>query len=425
MSQKCRLCGASDLESVLDLGASPPCELFLTKEQLDATEPNYPLHLRICGKCSLVQLPALIAPDDIFSEYAYYSSFSPSYVEHARSYVDRAVNELRLAKDSFVVEVASNDGYLLQHVVERGIRCLGIEPSRNVGDVARQLGIPTETAFLSPESGSRIRSSHGPANLVVANNVYAHVPDLIGFTKGLAQLVADDGWITIEVQHLLSLVELTQFDTIYHEHFQYYTVTSAMEALASGGLSLVDVELIPTHGGSIRLWAQLDRSASAPSDRVRELMDREQQAGLLKAGGFDDFVQRVARVKRDLLRFLIDAADGGKRVVGYGAPGKGNTLLNYCGIRPDLLAYTVDRNPYKHGRFTPGTRIPVVPVEQIAEDRPDFVLVLPWNLRAEITQQLAYIGDWGGNLVYAIPALEVLEPRSGNVVDARRGGGSR
>ncbi|MFF4774470.1 class I SAM-dependent methyltransferase [Microtetraspora fusca] len=401
----CRLCGSSNLAGVLDLGATPPCERFLTEEMLGEPEITYPLHLRICADCRLAQIPPLITPEETFTEYAYFSSYSTSWVRHARAYVDDAVERLR---PSFVVEVASNDGYLLRHVVERGIRCLGIEPSANVGRAAKEAGVPTRTAFLGPETGAAVRAEHGPADLVVANNVYAHVPDVVGFTEGLRALVADDGWVSIEVQHLLTLVELNQYDTIYHEHFQYYTVASARRALATGGLALVDVELLPTHGGSIRLWARPEDAAGEPSDRVVEVLDREKAAGLHDMSGYVEFADRVATLRRDLLRFLVDAAAKGRTVVGYGAPGKGNTLLNHCGIRPDLLRYTVDRNPYKHGRYTPGVRIPILPPERIALDRPDYVLVLPWNLREEITGQLAYVREWGGRLVFPIPALEVV-----------------
>ncbi|MBX6383681.1 MAG: class I SAM-dependent methyltransferase [Microbispora sp.] len=404
----CRLCGSTALASIVDLGATPPCERFLTREQLDEPEPTYPLHLRLCTECRLAQIPPLITPEDTFTEYAYFSSYSTSWVEHARRFVAGAVERLGLSADSFVVEVASNDGYLLRHVVERGIRCLGIEPSANVGQVAKDAGVPTLTAFLTPETGAAVREEHGPADLVVANNVYAHIPDIIGFTRGLRALVADDGWVSIEVQHLLTLIEGTQYDTIYHEHFQYYTVASAQRALASGGLALVDVESLPTHGGSIRLWARPAETAGEPGPRVADLLAREKGAGLHELSGYAEFASRVARVRRELLAFLIRAAEEGRTVVGYGAPGKGNTLLNHCGIRPDLLPYTVDRNPYKHGRFTPGTRIPVLPPERIAQDRPDYVLVLPWNLRTEITEQLAYVRDWGGRLVFPIPRLEVV-----------------
>jgi len=402
----CRLCGSTNLASVVDLGATPPCELFLSAEQVDEPEMTYPLHLRLCGECLLAQLPPLITPEETFTEYAYFSSYSTSWVAHAKEFVDAQVARL---DPGFVVEVASNDGYLLQHVVERGIRCLGIEPSVNVGAAAREKGVPTVTEFLSQETAAAVRAEHGPADLVVANNVYAHIPDVVGFTKGLRELVADDGWVSIEVQHLLTLIEQNQYDTIYHEHFQYYTVASAQRALASGGLSLVDVELVPTHGGSIRLLAQPAEVAGEPTQRVLDVLAREKAAGLHELAGYTEFARRVAAVRRDLLRFLVDAAARGKTVVGYGAPGKGNTLLNHCGIRPDLLAYTVDRNPYKHGRFTPGTRIPILPPEQIAVDKPDYVLVLPWNLRTELSAQLSYVGEWGGKLVFPIPHLEIVE----------------
>jgi hypothetical protein len=406
----CRICGSSALRSFLDLGASPPCQRLLTAEQLDEPEPTYPLHVRVCERCLLAQVPPLVAPEDIFTDYAYFSSYSSSWVSHAERFVDDAVDRVGLGSESFVVEVASNDGYLLQHVVGRGIRCLGVEPSVNVGKAAQDKGVPTLTAFLNPETGAAVRAEYGPAHLVVANNVYAHIPDVVGFTHGLRRLVADDGWVSIEVQHLLTLVQHTEFDTVYHEHFQYYTVLTAQRALASGGLALVDVELLPTHGGSIRLWARPEEIAGPPSSRVTEVLAAEAAAGLTTAEGHDGFAHSVSRVRSALLRFLLDAQAEGKTVVGYGAPGKGNTLLNYCGIRPDLLAYTVDLNPYKQGKFTPGTRIPIHSPAQITADRPDYVLILPWNLRAELLEQLAYVGEWGGQLVFPIPTLEVVKP---------------
>lgn len=406
----CRLCGSARLQTFVDLGATPPCEQFLGPDELDAPESTYPLHVRVCEDCLLAQLPPLITPEETFTEYAYFSSFSTSWVEHAERFVDDAARGLGLGTDSFVAEVASNDGYLLQHVVARGLRCLGIEPSLNVGETARDRGIPTLTAFLSPEVGYQVRADHGPADLVVANNVYAHIPDVVGFTEGLRALVADDGWVVIEVQHLLTLMQNTQFDTVYHEHFQYYTVGTASRALAAGGLTLVDVEQLPTHGGSVRLWARPTETAGAPSTAVAEVLACEAAAGLTSLEGHAGFAAAVDRVRADLLRFLLDAAAAGQTVVGYGAPGKGNTLLNYCGIRTDLLRYTVDRNPYKDGCFTPGTRIPIHAPDRIAADRPDFVLVLPWNLRAEIAEQLSYIRGWGGRLVFPIPTLEVVAP---------------
>ena len=407
-SSRCRLCGAGGLHSVVDLGASPPCERFLTAAQLDEPEPTYPLHLRVCPECWLAQLPPLITPEDTFTEYAYFSSFATSWVEHAGRFVTAAADKLGLGPDSFVVEVASNDGYLLKHVVDAGIRCLGIEPAVNVGAVARERGVPTRTAFLDANTGAAVRAEHGPADLVVANNVYAHIPDILGFTRGLRALLADDGWLSVEVQYLASLIAENQYDTIYHEHFQYYTVTSAQRALATGGLTLVDVELLPTHGGSIRLWARPAETGAEPGPRVIERLAAE--AELRTTGGYTDFAARVGLVRRQLLHFLVDAAERGQTVVGYGAPGKGNTLLNHCGVRPDLLRYTVDRNPYKHGRFTPGTRIPILPPDRIAEDKPDFVLILPWNLRTELIEQLSYVGSWGGRLVFPVPRLEILTP---------------
>nr|WP_143231249.1 class I SAM-dependent methyltransferase [Actinosynnema sp. ALI-1.44] len=401
----CRLCGSDELESVVDLGATPPCERFLAAAQLDEPELTYPLHLRVCRACLLAQIPPLITPEDTFTEYAYFSSFSTSWVDHARRFVDKAVER---TNPGFVVEVASNDGYLLQHVVAKGIRCLGIEPSVNVGAAAREKGVPTTTAFLGKQSAAAVRAEHGPADLVVANNVYAHIPDIQGFTAGLRELVKDDGWVSIEVQHLLSLVQHNQYDTIYHEHFQYYTVASAQRALASSGLHVVDVELLPTHGGSIRIWAR--PVPDQPTKAVGFVLEEERRAGLHDMSGYQDFARDVDTVRQNLLRFLLGASATGKTVVGYGAPGKGNTLLNHCGIRPDILKYTVDRNPYKHGRFTPGTRIPIHPPERIAADRPDYVLVLPWNLRTELTEQLSYVGEWGGRLVFPIPTLEEVRP---------------
>jgi SAM-dependent methyltransferase len=407
---RCRLCDSIRLVSVLDLGATPPCETFLAADELDLPESTFPLHLRLCEDCLLLQIPALITPQETFTEYAYFSSYSDSWVHHAKTFVDDAVERFGLGPDSFVVEVASNDGYLLQHVVAAGIPCLGIEPSVNVGAAARQRGVPTVTAFLDEQQGASVRAERGPADLVIANNVYAHVPDLLGFTRSLRRLLADDGWLSIEVHHALNLVSLGQFDTIYHEHFQYYTVLSAMRALATAGLAVVDVELISTHGGSIRVWARPKESAGTPSERLTEVLRLEEAAGLHRVDGYLQLRSRTEAVRHEILRFLLDRRAEGARVVGYGAPGKGNTLLNYCGIRSDLLEYTVDRNPYKHGRFTPGTRIPIYEPDQIDKDRPDVVLVLPWNLETELTEQLGYIADWGGRLVFPLPTLHTAVP---------------
>ncbi|MCV7091325.1 class I SAM-dependent methyltransferase [Mycobacterium interjectum] len=405
----CRLCDSDRLISVLDLGATPPCEKFLAADEIDLAEPTFPLHLRLCADCLLLQIPSLITPEDTFTEYAYFASYSDSWVQHAKDFVDGAIRRLELGSDSRVVEVASNDGYLLQHVVAAGVPCLGIEPSANVGAAARERNVPTVTAFLNEEIAAKVRNEHGPADLVVANNVYAHIPDLRGFTRSLRMLMDDDGWLSIEVHHALNLVRLGQFDTIYHEHFQYYTLFSAICALATAGLAVVDVELLPTHGGSIRVWARSAEIAGKPTERVEKVMRLEEAAGLHHVDGYLQLRPRTEAIRHELLRFLLQCRADGKRVVGYGAPGKGNTLLNYCGIRTDLLEYTVDRNPYKHGRFTPGTRIPIHGPERIAVDRPDVVVALPWNLETELTEQLGYIAEWGGQLVFPLPTLHTAE----------------
>jgi SAM-dependent methyltransferase len=403
----CRLCGRPLTDVFVDLGMSPPCESYVPAERLESQEVFYPLRVWICADCLLVQLPAHMSGEDIFSDYAYFSSYSTSWVEHARVFTEHAAERVGLTPTSLVVEVASNDGYLLQHLVARGIPVLGIEPAANVAAVAVERGVPTRVAFLGEAEGARVRAEHGPADLVVANNVFAHVPDVRDFTLGLAALLADDGWLSIEVPHLMRLIEFSQYDTIYHEHFQYYTLLTAQRVLATAGLAVADVEELPSHGGSLRIWARHEMYAGTVSGAVGDLLAEEERRGLHGLEGHRGFAEAVAKVKRDLLDFLCTAAERGERVVGYGAPGKGNTLLNHCGIRADLLRYTVDRSPYKQGMFLPGTHIPILPPEVITEDRPDYVLLLPWNLRTEITEQLAYIREWGGRIVVPIPALEI------------------
>lgn len=407
----CRVCGAALNRTFVDLGASPPCEAILSAAQAQGGEPAYPLHVRICEQCLLVQLPEVIPAGEIFTDdYAYFSSFSTSWLEHARRYTHQMIERLGLDGESFVVEVASNDGYLLRHVKDAGIRCLGIEPTANTAAAAQAAGIATEVVFLDEATGVEIATRYGLADLVVANNVYAHVPDLRGFTKGLAALLAPEGTLTMEFPHLMRLIEQRQYDTIYHEHFQYYILRTAQRAAALGGLVVVDVEELPTHGGSLRIYCRHEGHAGAPSRAVEELLAREEAAGLHTLEGHQGFEAAVRAVKRGLLRFLLDAQEAGKRVVGYGAPGKGNTLLNHCGIRGDLIEFTVDRNPHKHGKFLPGSRIPVLAPEAIDAARPDYILVLPWNLREEISAQLHYVADWGGQLVFAIPTLQVVNP---------------
>jgi SAM-dependent methyltransferase len=403
----CRLCGAELTETFVDLGMSPLCESYISADRVDAPETFYPLHVRTCSECLLVQLPAYVAGEEIFSDYLYFSSYSSSWVEHARRYSVAMIEKLNLTAESLVAEVASNDGYLLQHFVAAGIPVIGVEPAGNVAAVAREKGIRTEVCFLGPETGESVAAQYGRADLVAANNVYAHIPDIIGFSQGLANLVKPDGLVTLEFPHLLRLIERRQFDTIYHEHYQYLSLLTASRALAKGGLTVVDVEELSTHGGSLRVHAKHSETAGEPSVTVKAVLDAEAAAGLHTFDGHRGFADEVFTIKRDLLDFLMKARAEGKRVVGYGAPGKGNTLLNHCGIREDLLEYTVDRSPHKQGMFLPGTHIPIHAPERIAADRPDYVLVLPWNLRTEISAQLSYVRDWGGKLVYPIPALDV------------------
>lgn len=412
MAATCRLCGAELTHTFVDLGMSPPCEAFLPADRLDQGETFYPLHVRVCDECLLVQLPAYVPPEDIFTDYAYFSSFSDSWVAHARRFVDTAVDRLGLGPDSYVVEVASNDGYLLQHVVARGIRCLGIEPAANVAAAAVAKGVPTVVEFLGEATGTALAAEHGKADLVVANNVFAHVPDIVDFAKGLRALLADGGRVSIEIPHLLRLIEGNEYDTIYHEHFSYLTLLTTQRVLAAAGLTVVDVEELPSHGGSLRTWSAPSETAPEPSSEVARVLALEAAAGLDTAAGHDGFARQVATVRDDFVAFLQAAEREGRTVVAYGAPGKGNTLLNHAGVRGDLIRFMVDRNPYKHGRFTPGTHIPILAPEALDEARPDYVVVMPWNLRKEISAQLRHVAGWGGKLVVALPRLEVFEPGS-------------
>jgi hypothetical protein len=404
----CRLCGAPLTHTFVDLGMSPPCELYVSADQLDQMEPFYPLHVRVCAECLLVQLPAYISASDIFSDYAYFSSYSDSWVEHARQFVESAAERLGLGTGSFIVEVASNDGYLLQHAVARGIRSLGIEPAANVAEAAVARGVPTEVQFLGAETGEKVATTHGRADLVVANNVFAHVPDIVDFARGLRALVSDNGYVSIEIPHLLRLVESREYDTIYHEHFSYLSLLTTQRVLAKAGLTVVDVEELRTHGGSLRTWSTPDENAPAPSSNVAKVLIDEAAAGLHDLEGHEGFSFAVAAIRNDIVEFLIECSRNGASVAGYGAPGKGNTLLNHCGIRSDLIQYSVDRNPFKHGKFLPGTHIPIHPVEHLAETKPDYIVIMPWNLRDEIAAQLAYTREWGAQLVVALPELEIF-----------------
>jgi len=370
-------------------------------------EPFFPLHAYVCERCFLVQLEAFETPENIFSEYAYFSSYSESWLEHSRRYAESATRRLALGRGALVCEAASNDGYLLQFFREAGIDVLGIEPARNVASVALEKGIRTESIFLGRESGSTLRERYGESNLVIANNVIAHVPDVHDFVGGLKEMLAPGGVLTIEFPHLVELIEQVQFDTIYHEHFSYYSLYAMERVLERNALRVWDVETIPTHGGSLRVWAVRFEDPRVEEPRVAALRAREAAFGVTDLGRYRSFSADVARRKRELLRFLIEAVEEGKSVVGYGAPAKGNTLLNYCGVRADMLAYTVDRNPEKQGKLLPGSRIPVYAPEHYRETRPDYVLILPWNIRDEIIAQTSFIREWGGRHVIAIPEISV------------------
>jgi SAM-dependent methyltransferase len=387
---------------------SPLCESFLAAEELNRMEPFYPLHVRICEECLLVQLETYVPAEEIFGgDYAYFSAYSDSWVEHARVYAEAMTERLGLAADSLVVELASNDGYLLQHFVRAGIPALGIDPAANVAEAARGRGVETLVDFFGEELAERLAGERGCADLIVANNVLAHVPDVNDFVAGIGALLAPEGVATIEVPHLVRLIEELQFDTIYHEHYSYFSLHTLVRLFAAHSLQVFDVEELPSHGGSLRVFVR-HADGDGPEPVVEALLQREREGGYDTLEGYLGFGERVAETKWRLLELLIDLRRQGKRVSGYGAPGKGNTLLNYCGIRTDLLDYTVDRNPGKHGKFLPGTHIPIHPPEHIAETRPDYVLILPWNLKREIAAQLAYVRDWGARLIVPIPRPEVL-----------------
>ncbi len=405
----CRFCGQLLSRTVVDLGMSPLCESFVAAEDLDRREVFYPLNVRICEHCFLVQLPEYVAPEEIFTEYAYFSSYSDSFVQHARDYVEMAVERFALGPSSLVVEIASNDGYLLQHFVGRRVPVLGIEPAENVAAAARERDVPTQVAFFGVELARELVAERGAADLVIGNNVLSQAPHLNDFVGGIRILLAADGTATIEFPHLMRLLEANLFDTIYHEHFTYFSLRTAERVFAAHGLTVFDLEEVETHGGSLRLYIRHEQDESRPvSEAVERFRQREESAGLESFQPYAEFRGRIEEAKRALLQFLIEARRGGKSVACYGAPGKANTLLNYCGIRTDLVDYVVDRNPYKHGRYTPGTHIPIHPPERIAETKPDYVWILPWNLKDEIVEQLAYVREWGGRLLVAVPELTLL-----------------
>ncbi len=410
----CRLCGADIKHSLVDLGKSPLCETFLDARQIDQMEPFYPLHVLVCDQCWLVQLKEYVAADGIFTDhYPYYSSFSTSWVAHAKAYCEMIAKRRGLTNGSFVVELACNDGYLLQHFPPLGVtNILGVEPSANVAEEATKKGIPVIVDFFGVALAEKIKQERGEADLVLGNNVLAHVPDLNDFVGGVKLLLKRGGIATFEFPHLQNLIEQNQFDTIYHEHFCYFSAI-AIDAIAKRhGLVFFDVEEIPTHGGSLRVYLAHE-GVEEVSAAVKALMAREERLGYKAVALYSAYAEKVKATKRKLLSFLIEAKNAGKTIVGYGAPGKGNTLLNYCGIGPDFLDFTVDRNPHKHGRYTPGTHIPVRPVEALDAARPAFVLILPWNLRKEIVAQMRHIGQWGGKFVVPIPEAIVIDPEDG------------
>lgn len=405
----CQFCKTPLEHTFVDLGKSPLCESFLKAEQLNQMEGFYPLHVWVCGKCFLVQLQEYVSPGEIFNDYAYFSSYSDSWLAHAKRYVEMATERFKLGPESHVVEVASNDGYLLQYFVEKDIPVTGIEPAANVAEAAVQRGVPSVVRFFGVECATDLSAENKQADLIIGNNVLAHVPDINDFVGGLKKLLKPNGVITMEFPHLQRLMEGNQFDTIYHEHFSYLSFRVVREIFAHHGLALFDVEELKSHGGSLRIFAcHADPMPHEATPAVQELLDREESLGFGGLEHYLDFEPQVIATKHKLLRFLIDAHEAGKTVAAYGAPGKGNTLLNYCGIRTDFIEFAVDRNPFKHGRYTPGTHIPIYPVEQIRERKPDYVLILPWNLREEIVQQMAYIREWGGQFVVPIPELEVI-----------------
>jgi 2-polyprenyl-3-methyl-5-hydroxy-6-metoxy-1,4-benzoquinol methylase len=406
----CMFCKTPLRHTFLDLGMSPLCESYIPAEKLNHMEPFYPLHVYVCERCFLVQLEEFVSPAEIFTEYAYFSSYADSWVEHMRRYAAAISDRLRLGRDSFVVEVASNDGYLLQHFVRMGIPVLGIEPAANVAKVAVEKGIPTQVKFFGEQTARELAAQGRRPDLICGANVLAQVPDVNDFVKGLAILLKPGGVITVEFPHLMRLMAENQFDTIYHEHFSYFSWHAAEQIFAAQGLTVFDVEELSTHGGSLRIYARHADDASKPvTARARELKQREIDAGFTRLETYSGFGERVKETKRKLLDFLIQAKRAGKTIVGYGAPGKGNTLLNYCGVRTDFLDFTVDRSTYKQGKFLPGTHIPIHHPDRIAEAKPDYVLILPWNFKDEIVNQMAHIRSWGGRFVVPIPEVRVID----------------
>ena len=409
MTGRCRHCGLPLKHSFCDLGMSPLANSYLTEAQLDQPEIFFPLHAHVCSECLLVQVGEFESPDTIFNDYAYFSSYSQSWLEHARAYAQDVIARFALNRSTQVIEIASNDGYLLRNFVAEGIPSLGIEPAENVAQEARRLGIPTETMFFGSDLASELADRGTRAKLLIGNNVLAHVPDLNDFVAGMSIVLADDGVITMEFPHVLQLITQNQFDTIYHEHFSYLSLLTVTRVFGSNNLRIFDVDQIDTHGGSLRIYAcHTDFDGHQTTGRVRDVEEAERAARLDTLDGYLGYPESVQGVKRSLLRILIEARDLGYSTVAYGAPAKGNTLLNYCGIRDDLIEYTVDRSPHKQGRYLPGTHLPIYPPSHIRETRPDYVLILPWNLKDEIMREMSYVREWGAQFIVPIPELAIL-----------------
>jgi SAM-dependent methyltransferase len=405
----CRFCATTLSYTLVDLGMSPLCESYVSVEKANQMEPFYPLHVYVCDSCYLAQLEQYVSAEEIFTEYAYFSSYSDSWLEHAKRYTDMIVGRFALGGRSLVMELASNDGYLLQYFVQKGIKAIGVEPAANVAAVAEKKGVPTVVKFFGRETARALAAQYGQVDLLIGNNVLAQVPDLNDFVGGMKIVLKPGGVITLEFPHLMRLMHENQFDTIYHEHFSYFSFITAEKIFARHELVLFDVEELPTHGGSLRIYGRHAGDGSKPiGNRVVEMRKRELDAGFSRMETYSRFGEQVKETKRKLLEFLINARREGKSVVGYGAPGKGNTLLNYCGIRTDFIDYTVDRNPYKQGKLLPGTHIPILHPDKISETKPDYLLILPWNFKDEIMAQMAGIRKWGGKFVVPIPEVRVL-----------------
>ena len=406
----CRICSTPLRHTLVDLGNSPLCESFLEAHQLDEMEAYHPLKVMVCEECFLVQLREYVRPEHIFTEYAYFSSYSTSWVAHAKAYCEMIAGRLSLGRDSRVVELASNDGYLLQHFLPMGVPVLGVEPAANVAKVAQEKGIATIVDFFGVRLAKQMVAEGHSADLITGNNVLAQVPDINDFVAGIKRLLKPAGVVTLEFPHVMRLIDDSQFDTIYHEHFSYFSLTTIEKLARRHNLCVFDVEELPTHGGSLRVYLAHTGGPHAVAHSVGALLSTERKRGLAEVRGYAGFSPKVEKVKRDLLSALIAAREKGLKVVGYGAPGKGNTMLNYCGIGPELISFTVDRNPYKHGRFTPGRHIPIRPVDAIDAERPDIVVILPWNLKDEIVLQMRHIGEWGGKFLVPIPKVTMIDP---------------